>query len=162
MKKTFISYTHDSEEYKIKVKNFADFLISNEIDCELDQYTVFPIEGWTKWMIDRISEANFVLVVCSEKYQRKAEENTDQASGGTWEGSIVRRDLFSLGNLNRKFIPICFGSGNRKFMPNFLSDFTCFNVENQNELESLLDLIKKDLFTRKPSIDGLSKTFEFE
>ncbi|XDD52965.1 SEFIR domain-containing protein [Leptospira sp. WS4.C2] len=161
MKKIFISYTHDSIEHKAKVKDFADYLNSNDIECDLDQYEIFPEVGWTKWMIDKIQEASFVLIICTEQYKRKAESNTNEPSGGTWEGSIIRKSLFDLGNINRKFIPVCFGKNERVNIPNYLSDYTCFDLQNTFEIEQLLDLIKKDIFSRKPTPESLSSTYNF-
>ena len=66
----FISYSHDSEEHQQNVLNLADRLRDEGIDCIIDQYEESPSEGWVRWAINQIEEADFVLVVCTEQYSQ--------------------------------------------------------------------------------------------
>ena len=66
----FIRYSHDSEEHQQNVLNLADRLRDEGIDCIIDQYEESPSEGWVRWAINKIEEADFVLVVCTEQYSQ--------------------------------------------------------------------------------------------
>ena len=39
------------------------------VDCNIDQYETSPPEGWPRWMTNQIETADFVLIVCTEKYE---------------------------------------------------------------------------------------------
>jgi SEFIR domain len=67
--KVFISYSHDSEEHQELVLSFADRLRDEGINCNIDQYETSPHEGWSRWAINQIEEAEFVMVVCTDPYQ---------------------------------------------------------------------------------------------
>lgn len=69
--KVFISYSHDSPEHKDRVLHLSDRLRADGIDCNIDQYETSPPEGWPRWMVNQIEEADFVLVVCTETYERR-------------------------------------------------------------------------------------------
>jgi hypothetical protein len=38
----------------------------------LIKYETFPPQGWIRWMDQQLSQARFVLVVCTETYCRRA------------------------------------------------------------------------------------------
>ena len=69
--RVFISYSHDSSEHKERVLDFSDRLHDDGIDCSLDQYEESPSEGWPQWRFNQIQSATFVLVVCTENYERR-------------------------------------------------------------------------------------------
>ncbi len=69
--KVFISYTHDSPEHIDRVLHLADRLRAEGVDCRLDQYETSPSEGWPRWMDRQIEWAVYVLVICTETYQRR-------------------------------------------------------------------------------------------
>lgn len=86
--KVFISYSHDSIEHKRRVRNLSDRLRREGIDSNIDQYEQSPSEGWPRWMERQIEEADFVLVVCTETYERRFRgvEEPGRGLGGSWEG----------------------------------------------------------------------------
>ena len=66
--KVFISYSWDFPEHKEKVLALSDQLRQHGIDCQIDRYHQSPPEGWYRWMMNQVDESDFVLVVCTEKY----------------------------------------------------------------------------------------------
>src|SRR3982750_1012279 len=64
--KVLISYTHDSSVHKARVLGLSERLRSEGVDCEIDQYHLSPPEGWPRWMMNELQNADFVLVVCTE------------------------------------------------------------------------------------------------
>ena len=61
----FISYSHDSENHKKRVREFSDRLIRDRINAIFDGYVGSPPEGWARWSERRIRESDFVIVICT-------------------------------------------------------------------------------------------------
>lgn len=76
--RVFISYSHDSPEHMSHVKTLSDRLCSEGVDSNIDQYEQSPSEGWPRWMVRQIREADFVLVVCTQRYLRRFEGKRNQ------------------------------------------------------------------------------------
>lgn len=51
-----------------RVVGLANRLRSDGIDADIDMYHEPPVEGWTTWIINKIKQSDYVLVVCSESY----------------------------------------------------------------------------------------------
>jgi len=106
--KVFLSYSHDSAEHKDRVLALCDRLRKDGIDAWIDQYEISPSEGWPRWCARRVEEADFVLVVCTETYERRfrGAEEPGRGLGGQWEGFIVVQELYEAGARNKKFVPV--------------------------------------------------------
>lgn len=91
----------------------------------------------------QIRARRWTLIVASETYQRRAEGLEDPAigQGAKWESGVIRRDLYQSGGLNEKFVPVGFGSSARAYVPSFLSDYTFFDVDSDEEYVKLLSLL---------------------
>jgi hypothetical protein len=131
------------------VRVLADRLRSDGIDCRIDQYIPFPSEGWPRWMAREIETADFVLVVCTEIYARRAEgrEAPDRGYGVSWEGLLITQEIYENGGRNAKFVPVVLKRGDTTNIPAFLAPATRFNLEDDAEYESLLRLL-----TRQPAV----------
>lgn len=70
--KVFVSYSHDSDEHALRVRRLSDRRRTEGIECRIDQYETAPAEGWRRWMEKLVDWADFVLVVCTETYARRA------------------------------------------------------------------------------------------
>ena len=69
----FISYSHDSPKHKAWVLKLATDLRAHGIDVTLDQWDLALGQDLSLFMQKRISDADRVLRVCTEKYVQKAE-----------------------------------------------------------------------------------------
>ncbi len=100
--KVFISYSHDSTEHKIWVSDLAKKLRNNGVDVIFDQWDLGLGDDVPKFMERSLTEADRVLMICTEKYVHK----TDEGIGGVgYETMIVTGELVS--NLGTsKFIPV--------------------------------------------------------
>src|ERR1041385_1390041 len=89
--RVFISYSHDSAEHLARVRQLADRLRSDGVDCHIDQYEMSPREGWPTWMSSHIHDSSFVLVVATEPYFRRVtgKESLGIGKGAKWEGAII-------------------------------------------------------------------------
>lgn len=87
----FISYSHDSLEHAGRVRALASRLVQDGFDVRLDAFEKAPIEGWALWSEKQIRDCNFVLVVGSRTYLRRAmrDESPGLGLGAAWEAPSV-------------------------------------------------------------------------
>jgi hypothetical protein len=117
----------------------SDRLRSEGLDCVLDQYEVSPPEGWPRWMERKITEANLVIVVCTEIYLNRVmgHELLDKGLGVKWEGNLIYQQLYNQGAHNNKFVPICLKESDRQFIPIPLQGASHFIVADESGYERL-------------------------
>jgi hypothetical protein len=132
--KVFISYSHDSREHNDRVLALADRLRKEGVDCNIDQYEQSPTKGWHLWMLDQIKTSDFVLVICTEEYQRRFLGNESYGKGRwiTWEGGVIIESLYRIGANNTRFIPVLFSDNDTRFIPTPLKSVTEYVVKTQN------------------------------
>lgn len=98
----FISYSWEDDEHKEWVKDLADRLLSDGINATIDKYDLSAADRLPHFMEESISNADFVLIICTPKYKEKSDNRT---GGVGYEGHIISGELF-LGGHERKFIPV--------------------------------------------------------
>ncbi|MCX9025511.1 MAG: tetratricopeptide repeat protein [Candidatus Methanoperedens sp.] len=142
--KVFISYSHDSEEHIERVLNLSKRLREDGIDCVVDQDVTSPQEGWAIWMSNQIEEADFVLVVCTQTYERRfrGKEETEEGLGATWEGAIITQKLYEAKAKNTQIIPILFSNGNKSQIPIVLRSATYYKPDTDKDYKSLINRLK--------------------
>ena len=156
--KTFISYSHDSEEHKRLLLNTANLLRSQGIDCTLDQYEESPEEGWLKWMETELSSCSYVLVVCTKGYCEKLDREAKVGGKGVkWEGAIISQEIYEQEGRNRRFIPVIFGAENKEYIPRVLRPFTYYDVLQQEGYEKLYRRLTRQPSVRKPPVGNIIK-----
>lgn len=134
-KKVFISYAHESDQLSDKVLSFSNYLRSQGIDSEIDQYEEAPSEGWPKWMMRQIQEADYVLVVCSSLFYERANNTTscEDGLGVKWETNLILQQLYSMSVNNEKFIPIIFNPSDKEFIILPLEPYTHYIISDEEE-----------------------------
>lgn len=152
--RAFISYSHNSTEHKKRVLQLSDDLRTSGVDCNLDQYEPFPEDGWPRWMNNQIERADFVLVICTETYNRRAtgKESPWRGLGVSWEGQMITQQIFDDGGRNSKFIPVTFTESDVKFVPKFLGWSTRFCVETPEGKNELYRFITSQPAVIKPPL----------
>jgi hypothetical protein len=124
--KVFISYSHNYgiPDYKDRILELANRLRTEGIDCSIDQYEESPPEGWQRWMLDRVDWADFILIACTEEYDRRfrGKELKGKGKGATWEGAIIIQELYDAQGKNSKFIPITLNKEDSQFISTPLRD----------------------------------------
>ena len=132
----FISYTHDSRAYKAQVLSLADHLRERGVECRLDQYEMNPHEGWPRWTLNMVEASTFVLVVCSERYDRKFRGL--ESGGAQWEGAVITQALYDQNGQNSKFIPIGFQPrAANPHIPSILRAWTYYDVSTASGFDDL-------------------------
>lgn len=151
--KAFISYSHDSDAHKAWVLQLASDLRTNGIDVVFDQWDLAPGQDVSLFMQRGITNADRVLLICSEKYVEKA----DGGSGGVgYERLIVTSEVVqSIDTI--KFVPIIRNNSEKtKVTPVFLGprlyvDFRT-DLQYNTKLEELLREIHGSPALAKPPL----------
>ncbi|MCP4695922.1 MAG: SUMF1/EgtB/PvdO family nonheme iron enzyme, partial [Gammaproteobacteria bacterium] len=151
--KVFISYSHDSVEHTDRVLDLSNRLREEGVECCIDQYEMFPPQGWEAWMLNRLEEADFVLAVCTETYVCYAAEK--ESTG--WMGAILTDELYRHYARNTHFIPLLFSSLDEKHIPPFLGNDFCCTVADDNGYEHLYRHLTKQPAVEKPKLGKLKK-----
>jgi hypothetical protein len=140
-KRVFISYSHDSEQHRRRVRQLADSLRIWGVDARIDQYeSTDPLEGWPIWMEKQIEEAENVLLICTETYLSRVRKNAlpETGRGVCWEANLIYAELYAAHTRSNKFIPVILDSRDRSFVPKPLGTSSCFLVTDETNFEYLV------------------------
>lgn len=124
----FVTYAHDSPEHKDRVRLFADFLHSRiGLEVHLDQWDDNERRDWSLWALKHLDTANFVVVIASPEYKRRAEGTAapDEGRGSQFEAARIRDRLTrDLGREIKRVLPVVFPQQSVEDIPNFLNPFS--------------------------------------
>lgn len=130
----FISYSHDSASHKKWVLDFATTLRNRGTDAILDQWDLKPGGDLPHFMETNLAIADFILMVCTEKYVEKA--NAGEGGVG-YEKMIITSSLLQKID-DRKIIPIIRQDGSDK-RPTFLKTKLYINFSKNDDIEYSFD-----------------------
>lgn len=157
--RVFISYAQESNSLSEWVLQLSDRLRRDGVDCQVDQYTDFPAEGWRTWMNRQIIAADHVLVVCTLEYCRRFEgiENgtsaRDIGRGVRWESQHITQQLYDAKFKNEaKIIPILPSGLDAHSIPFALKDYRAFAPDSDDGYEALLRLLTRQHETPIPPL----------
>jgi len=132
--RVFISYSHDSAEHKGWVLNFATTLRHRDVDAILDQWDLKPGDDLPHFMETEIAQSDYVVMVCTETYVKKA--NAGEGGVG-YEKMIISSSLLSKIDSNI-IIPVVRQSS-AAVIPTFLKSKIYINFSIDSEIEYSLD-----------------------
>ncbi len=137
--KIFISYSHDSDEHKKKVLDFSEKLRADGIDTCIDQYSLWPQEGWPRWMERHLRGAQSVLLICTKTYFLRVtgQEEPGKGKGVCWEANLIYNDLYSKKVESGKYLPILFSDCKEEDIPAPLKGHSFFLVDTDKGYEDL-------------------------
>jgi SEFIR domain-containing protein len=141
----FISYSHDSDAHKEKVLRLAERLRQDGLDAQLDRYVNgTPEQGWPRWMLDRLDEAGYVLVVCTETYYRRfrGHEAPGRGKGADWEGALITQEIYDAKSRTVKFVPVLLAAGQKSFIPDPLRVHTDYEVTSEERYQALYRFLR--------------------
>lgn len=144
--KVFISYSWEGEEHLDWVKSLADKLFGDGIEAIIDRYYVNPGDRIPKFMESSIRDSDYVIIVCTEEYKRKA---NNRQKGVGYESNIISAELYNNSN-ERKFIPIIRQGTFSTSIPTYLEgklalDFrdNSFNKDSYKDLVATIYNVEK-------------------
>jgi hypothetical protein len=154
----FISYSHDSEENQEAVLNLTNRLREKGIDCIIDQYVESPSEGWPRWAINQIEDAEFVLVVCTEQYSRLFTGKGEAVEGqvANWHGAIITQSLYD-SQTNNKFVPIALSTQDTAHIPVPLRGATAYVIDTALGYEELYRHLTGQFATPMPTLGAIQQ-----
>ncbi len=125
----FICYAHETHEHNQHVQDFTNKLRADGVDCAADIFEVSPPEGWARWMLRRIKDSDFVIVVCTATHARHIATGPASKSGRgvRWEDDAILQCLYEDGE-NRRFIPVVFDKPGLDHIPQALKSATYYNI----------------------------------
>lgn len=138
--KCFISYSWESENHKSWVRQLAADLQRNGVYVLLDQWDLKLGADITNYMESSIRESDFVLLVCTPSFSKKANEGK---GGVGYEKSIVTGEIFINAGIETKFVPILRNGNAEESLPSYLKSrlFVDFREEKSYQA-SLTELLR--------------------
>ncbi|MES2642225.1 MAG: TIR domain-containing protein [Myxococcota bacterium] len=152
--RVFISYSHDSEAHRERVRSLAERLRHASLDAWIDRFEPYPKQGWPRWMEEQLDVARFVLVVCTPRYRQRFEA-PDATGGVTWESVLARNDLYAQGGRNtdtREFVPVWFSDADRANVPRVLAHLAGHDLSTEAELSRLERRLRGEVETSVPPL----------
>lgn len=150
--KVFISYSWESKEHSDWVKSLADKLLADGIEAIIDSYDVSPGDRLPKFMESSIRDSDYVIIICTEEYKRKA---NNREKGVGYESHIISAELYNNHN-DRKFIPIIRQGDFNTALPTYLDGKLAIDLRgNPFNEDSYKDLIASIFKVKKKPKVGI-------
>lgn len=153
-RKVLISYAHENDRHRDTVARFAELLAAAGIDIVIDRMAAGERQDWASWTIERIREADRVLVVVSRGYRERFEGTgpPDVGRGVQFEGLIISDEIYGDHRTGlRKFIPVLLPDARREDIPTVLlrNAGTHYKVSELSDagVAAIVDLLRRPLTT---------------
>lgn len=146
--KVFVSYSWESELHKQWVRGVAERLVHAGVDVTLDQWQIVPGESLTSFMEGGVRDSNFIIVICTPTFARKADL---RAGGVGYEQQIVSGDLLQ-GTPRSRFIPLLrVGDihGESRALPTYLSGSVFVDFRDDTKFEASLEELLRAIFGKR-------------
>jgi hypothetical protein len=149
----FISYSWDNEKHKEWVRLLAEKLHKSGVWTYLDQWDLNPGANLTNYMESKIREANYVLLICTPHFAKKA---NDGSGGVGYEKSIVSGEIFYNISSPEKFVPLVREGSPKDSLPSYLQSKIFIDFRDDNKIkegfEQLLRHIHKKPKYARPEL----------
>lgn len=131
----FLSYRHENEAQREKVRLFGERLRAAGIDVVLDQFYLEthhggPDEGWPRWCISHAAKSEKILIVGSPGWYRcyDGTEVPGSGLGAAVEGRVITQRIYKESGLNRIARIVVFDSADRSGIPLDLQGYHSFHA----------------------------------
>lgn len=148
----FVSYSWDGAKHRDWVRGLAEELVKNGVSIKLDQWDLAPGMDLPHYMEDSIIQSDFVLLICTPEYAKKA--NAQQGGVG-WEKSVIAGELYNKSiSINKKFIPLLKQGSSKESLPSFVKSKVYIDFQDDRifpeKLEELLRHIYETPMFNRP------------
>lgn len=137
----FISYSHDSKDHKAWVLRLATHLRESGIDASLDQWDLSPGQDVAAFMQAGVSNADRVLLICTEGYVQKADEGV---GGVGYERLIVTAEVVAAIE-TKKFIPVVRNNSLPTKIPKHLGGRLYLDFSDDSKYEESLEGLRREI-----------------
>lgn len=138
----FISYSWDSSHHKDWVRQLANRLVGDGIPTSLDQWDLTPGMDVPNYVETRIRESEFVLLVCTPSFARKA----DSIRGGVgYEKTILTGEILQGIGTDKQLIPIIRSGTPKKSLPSYLKSKYFIDFRQDPEFENAFDELLRSI-----------------
>lgn len=151
----FISYAHEDDggAHTEQVRSLWRLLSAEGIDARLDHVDAEVSRDWTAWMRQEMETADFVLVIASPAYKRRAENPEANLSVGVaFEARLLRTGLAHAStSWSQRIMPVVLPGSTSDDLPAFLRSFTPFIINPITQAGA--DQLLHHLTQRPPAAD---------
>lgn len=124
----FISYSHDNDDHKARVKGLADrlkidlgssvFTVIYDRDCSATDHD----RGFVSWSEDQAENAECVLMVFTESYGKCWDGTHPKGKrlGATWETRIIKQRIYEVGGDMTFCRVLIFSETDKQYIPSSL------------------------------------------
>ena len=131
--RVFVTYSHDSPEHKDQVLRFATVLRARlGLDVHLDQWYDNKRRDWSLWAIEHLRDADYVLVIASPDYKRRADgvAAPNEGRGAQFEAAMLRDALTrDLRAETGRILPVVLPGRSIADIPTFLNAYSTTRYE---------------------------------
>lgn len=138
MATAFISYSWDSDDHKAWVRRFAGDLKARGITVWLDQFDLRLGGDVTRFMEQRVSGADYVILVCTEAFGEKANE---RRGGVGYEQAIVTSEILDSSPTQGRFVCILRQGAPSRAIPAYMQSRLWLDCRDDSVYATALDQI---------------------
>jgi hypothetical protein len=123
----FVSYAHDSQPHKRRVRRLCELLAMSGIDIRVDCWAVDERRDWQVWATTQILEADFVIIVASPECLRVGDGVvTSSTHPGLQSEMRTLRELYHRDpdTWTKKMLPVVLPGRSVDEIPLFLQPYT--------------------------------------
>jgi hypothetical protein len=128
----FLSYAHESPAHDNRVLELYRLLRRNGVEAVIDRVAERHRQDWPQWMGKQLRRADFVLVIASAEYWRRAEgESPSKVGRGLQHEARLIRDMLYADNHKwfPRILPILFEGHTPEEIPAWLGTYSAAYYE---------------------------------
>ena len=94
-------------------------------------------------MLNRLDEADRVLLVCTRTYYRRfrGHEEPGHGKGVDWEGAIITQGIYDTRSATTRFIPVLFDPADEPYIPEPVRGQSRYVLTSEKSYQDLLDVL---------------------
>ena len=155
--RAFITYAHEGEAFDQRVLSLANDLRRDGIDARLDRYESHPPQGWPRWMEEELAKAQKTIVVPSEKYLARYNQDSGVGSGARFETSILRSRLMKNGVSFDKLAVALVTPADEIYIPDLLHGCQRYDLSTTQGYELLYRWLTDQPTLARPKLGAVKK-----